>query len=243
MARQTFAEQVERARRIVSIAAADAELQARLAQVGYDDDALKQAQTLYNGVLNARTSTHAAHGEQLGATGGVAALREQVQAQVSALTQIARTVFAGNADALEALGLRLGERATPQTTPAPRADEFVVLADVPTEPPRPRQRSRSQAALLDRARTLYNGALANAAIMAELKRVGYTRERLEGERADVAAWEAQDIAQEGRKATAKATTAQQREALDALNNWLSRFRGIVRPALRDRPDLLDKLGV
>jgi hypothetical protein len=49
--------------------------------------------------------------------------------------------------------------------------------------------------------------------------------------------------QESRKADAKARTAAQAQALDALGDWLARLRGIVHPALCDRPDLLDKLGL
>lgn len=251
MGRQTYAEQLERARRIISVATTDTELQARLATIGYDDAALAQGQSLYAAATNARTTTHAAHGEQLGATSELLTLRKKVEDQVSALSQIARTVFAANADALETLGLRLGERATPQTTapqtpPAPPTDQpvdVVALGDASASLPLSRQRSRSQAAVLDRARTLYDGALADPTIMAELRRVGYDQERLETERANVAALEASDIAQEGHKASAKATTASQREALEGLNHWVARFRGIARPALRDRTDLLDKLGL
>lgn len=37
--------------------------------------------------------------------------------------------------------------------------------------------------------------------------------------------------------------ADQKAKLAELNEWVSRFKGIVVPALKDRPDLLAKLGL
>ena len=48
--------------------------------------------------------------------------------------------------------------------------------------------------------------------------------------------------QEIEKAGAKGSTAAQKAALTQLNEWVSRFKGIVVPALKDRPDLLAKMG-
>ena len=41
---------------------------------------------------------------------------------------------------------------------------------------------------------------------------------------------------------AKGAKAQQKAALQALNEWVHRFNGIVVPTLSDRPDLLSMLG-
>ncbi len=45
------------------------------------------------------------------------------------------------------------------------------------------------------------------------------------------------------KAEAKGSTAAQKAALTELKAWVSRFTGVVVPALKDRPDLLAKLGL
>lgn len=244
MPRQTIANQLEHARRILSVAASDEDAQAQLATAGYTAAAVAQGQALYDAAIAARTARHAARGDQRGATEDAEALRTQVQGQVSALTQIARAVFSGNRAALETLGLRTNERiATPSvSTPDPGVD-LLANATATVAPPRPRRRDYSQAAFLDRARTLYSAALADATLLAELERVGYGRQRLERERADIAALEAHDTAQERSKATAKARTAEQEAALDALNAWIARLSKIVRAALRTRPDVLDKLGL
>jgi len=41
----------------------------------------------------------------------------------------------------------------------------------------------------------------------------------------------------------KGGTAAQKATLTDLNAWVSRFTGIVVPALKDRPELLAKLGL
>lgn len=113
----------------------------------------------------------------------------------------------------------------------------------PEKPPKPRRPSRAQAEFLDRARGLYQGAIKDAALAVELATVGYPLTRLQAELADVSAVEAADVAQESEKAERKGGTAAQRAALTTLNEWVSRFTGIVVPALKDRPDLLAKMGL
>jgi hypothetical protein len=110
------------------------------------------------------------------------------------------------------------------------------------KPPTPRL-SEAQAAFFDRARILYTNAQNDPAIAAELATVGYPATRLAAEQADLQALEDADIKQEVEKAEAKGGTAAQKAALTELNAWVSRFTGIVVPALKDRPDLLAKLGL
>lgn len=237
MPKESIASQLERARRMLSVIESDAALRTRLATLGYNEAELATGQQLYETVLAARTASHSAHGDQLGATGSVDELRERVENQVSALTQMARTIFAGNDEVLETLGLRLGARATPE------AGATGETSDTTTTTVTRRQKTRTQAALLDRARTLYDAALQTPDLLAALTTVGYSKTRLESERAEVAALEQADATQEGAKADAKASTASQSSALEALNDWLARLRGVARAGLRDRPDFLDKLGV
>ena len=111
------------------------------------------------------------------------------------------------------------------------------------KPPRPRRPGRSQAAFLDRAKGLYQGAINDPALAAELATVGYPLTRLQAELADVSAVETADVTQEGEKAERKGGTSAQRTALKALDEWVSRFTGIVVPGPRDRPDLLAKMGL
>ena len=222
---RSIASQLERARLILAVASADPELAARLVPLGYDAAAIQAGQTLYEASGGQRAAVYAAHGDQLGATEAVETRRRRVEANTNTLAQIARTVFTGNVAALETLGMRRGRRAG-----APAA-------------PRTPRRNQSQAAFLDRARVLYDAALADPALVAELQQVGYPQSRLQSERAEVAALEAADVAQEQRKAEARAHAVAQQAALAQLNAWVTRFIGIVGPALRDRPDLLRQMGL
>ena len=226
MPRKTIAEQLDRARLILTAINENADLRARLAGLGYDAAALAVGQATYNAAVAARQGSHNAHGVQLGSTLSVETTRATVERQVSALSQTARTLFTGNPEALEKLGLRMGERATPEASGEGS----------------PRRPSDSLAALLDRARTLYNGALGDPVILAALEPVGYLQARLEDERTLVEGLELTDAAQESNKTSAQARTATQRETLERLNDWLTRLRGIAKPALRDRPDWLKQLG-
>jgi hypothetical protein len=233
MSTQKIADQLDRARLILAAAQSNPDLNRRLTQVSYDATALGEGQALYDACLGMRTTTYDARGEQLAATKTIERLREQTAAQYSALAQIARTAFGTNIEALTALGLRMAPPATP---PADAA------TDVPPERVA-RRSSRAQAATLDRMRLLYDGALGNPALQAVLTKLDYPPERLKRERADVTALEDADVAQEDQKAAARARTTEQRAALVALQEWLSRFSGIVTSALRDRPDLLRAMGL
>jgi len=73
--------------------------------------------------------------------------------------------------------------------------------------------------------------------------VGYPQTRLTAELADLQSLEEADTKQESEKAEAKGATAAQAVALTDLTAWVSRFSGIVVPALKDRPDLLAKMGL
>jgi hypothetical protein len=90
---------------------------------------------------------------------------------------------------------------------------------------------------------LYEGIIAQPALVTQLTPVGYPAVRLQKELADVTALESADVVQEREKGEAKGAKAQQKAALQALNEWVHRFNGIVIPALSDCPDLLSMLGL
>jgi hypothetical protein len=236
-AKNSIADQLERARLILDGAAEGGpDMTSRLTTVGYTAAALSAGRTLYENAGGARTTAYAERGHQMGATATVNALRQKVEGQCKTLEQIATTLFKDNPDATKTLGLGDGQKAQPRkpTTPDPDGG--------PTEPPTPRL-SEAQAAFFERGDILYTNAQKDAAIAAELATVGYPLTRLAAEEADLQALKDADIKQEGEKAEAKGSTAAQTAALTELNAWVRRFTGIVVPALKDRPDLLAKLGL
>jgi len=236
-AKNSIADQLERARLILDGAAEGGpEMTARLTAVGYDAAALSAWRTLYEASGGARTTAFAERGDQKGSTATVNALRQKVEGQYKTLAQIATTVFKDDPDATKTLGLGEGQKAQPRkpATPDPNGGS--------AKPSTPRL-SEAQAAFFDRARILYTNAQHDPGIASELAKVGYPATRLAAEQADLQALEDADIKQESDKAEAKGSTAAQKAALPDLNAWVSRFTGIVVPALKDRPDLLAKMGL
>ena len=240
-AKNSIADQLEKARLIFDGARdGGADLTARLTAVGYTTAALAAGRTLYENAGGARTTAFAERGDQKGATATVNALRQKVEGQYKTLAQIAATIFKDTPDATKTLGLGDGQLAQPRPKPIEPAVPGGPLPPVVVSTPR---LSQSQAAFFDRARILYTNAQNDPAIAAELATVGYPATRLTAEYADLESLETADIKQEADKAEAKAGTAAQKAALTELNAWVSRFTGIVVPALKDRPDLLSKLGL
>ena len=120
MARQTIAEQLEKARQILDGAAEGGpEIATRLTAVGYDTAAMSAGRTLYENAGGARTTAFAERGDQVGATATVNALREKVEGQYKTLEQIATTIFKDNPDVTKTLGLNDGQMAPPRQPPAP----------------------------------------------------------------------------------------------------------------------------
>ena len=87
-------------------------------------------------------------------------------------------------------------------------------------------------ALFDNARTL--PALAD---------YGYDSPKLQSERLKIAAYDAANQQQESAKGAAQQATREQDAALQALNAWTSQYLKIAKVALRDKSQLLEKLGV
>lgn len=237
MQKYSLAGRLERARLILNAATNNAEVAARLAQIGYDEPSIQVAQTLYTTCTTAQISTLIARGDKTGATAAVTELFRVVEARANTLTQIARVVFAHDPDAQAVLGLRTSRRVSAAPIAHAGDDGTVAVAK------RVRKVSQSRAAFLERARILYDGALADVHVQTELAKVGYSIARLQEERAGLTALENSDALQEQQKATAKAKTASQEAAFEQLDKWLIRFTGIVAPALKDRPDLLHAMGL
>ncbi len=210
------------------------ELHARLSQVGYDGAALNVLRQLWAKAGGARSTALGEHGDQYRATEALELLQKKVEAQISTAAQIARTAFVADIDARTTLGLELPNHSTSQ----PAAN-----GAVPSEPPQSAGRDQSLAGLLDRGRIFYGNALSHPEILAVLSSVGYNATRLQQELNEVTTLGTTDAVQEREKSEATASTASQKAALKDLKLWIQRFRGIVVPALKDKPDYLKALGL
>jgi hypothetical protein len=99
----------------------------------------------------------------------------------------------------------------------------------------------SIAGFLVSAQTLFeNAALPD--IQPRLARHGYNATKLSEEYAKIVAYDTANQAQKATIGEAQHATQLQNKAMTALNKWISQFRQIVKVALRDKPQLREKLG-
>jgi len=83
----------------------------------------------------------------------------------------------------------------------------------------------------------------NAAGAPSLADYGYDAARLAAERAKIAAFAAADQRQEAAKGAAQQAGREQVAALASLDAWRAQYLKIARVALREKPQLLEKIGV
>ena len=98
---------------------------------------------------------------------------------------------------------------------------------------------RTTAGFIAAATTLFD----NAQGIPELAEYGYDAERLAAERARITAYIDADNRQEAAKGAAQQATREQEQALRALNEWTVQYIKIARVALREKAQLLEKIGV
>ncbi len=98
---------------------------------------------------------------------------------------------------------------------------------------------QATAAFIAAATTLFD----NAEGIPELAAYGYDAAKLASERAKIAAYAEANNRQEAAKGAAQQSTREQDEALKALNEWLAQYVKIAKVALREKAQLLEKIGV
>lgn len=101
---------------------------------------------------------------------------------------------------------------------------------------------RSTAGFLTAAYALFENAN-NPEIQAQLAEYGYDNAKLQSERAIIEAFETANRSQEQAKGTAQQSTRDQDAALKELDLWYKQYIKIARVALRNKKELLEKLGI
>ena len=141
--------------------------------------------------------------------------------------------------------LRVGREATGAYQGLSRASKAAfkkfpeILATLGLVGPMP----RTHAAFITMGLALFDNALATPSVGAALVRYGYTTERLTAERAKILALIEERRVQGAAKGAAQQATAEQNAALAALEEEMSALRAMAKVALRDQPQLLEKLGI
>jgi hypothetical protein len=95
---------------------------------------------------------------------------------------------------------------------------------------------------LTMAAALFDNASHTTEIADTLKSYGYTTDKLAKERVKVVELSAAHQSQEAAKGAAQQATFEQNNAMEALDHWMGGFVRVARVALRDYPQLLEKLG-
>ena len=93
------------------------------------------------------------------------------------------------------------------------------------------------------ATTLFDNASHTAEIADILKSYGYNADKLSKERGKIVELSAANQAQEAAKGSAQQATFEQNKAMEALDYWMGCFVKVAKVALREQPQLLEKLGI
>ncbi len=103
-------------------------------------------------------------------------------------------------------------------------------------------RNESFAGFSGQAALFYDNAFKDSSVAAALDAIGITQELLEEEKALLKQAVAAKAGAEKEKSEAVEATRKRDEALDTYNFWYSGFKTVAKVALKNRPDLLKKLG-
>lgn len=173
----------------------------------------------------ARNAAHICHGNQLDATKQLNSLRAEIASSYAEHTRLAKIIFAEQLAALEILGLRVGQRATPALTSSGS------------------RRSKALASLLDTTRIFYTNLLSHPDLLAAMATVGCGEPQAIAALAKVEDLRKTSSAKEMAMAMAKGAVQRQKDARGELERWLRRFRGIAAIALRSQPEMLMAMGL
>ncbi len=104
-------------------------------------------------------------------------------------------------------------------------------------------RKKSLSGWLQQAEIFYDNLLGDDDLLVPLQSYGYTREKLEAEKALVAVVREANTIQEKEKGEAQEATEKRDAKLDEMDRWMGDFKQITLIALEDNPQWLDKLGL
>jgi len=102
---------------------------------------------------------------------------------------------------------------------------------------------RATADFIAAGNTLFKNASEDPVIKAKIASKGYTDAKLQSEKGKIAAYDDADTAQEAAKGASHDATSRQVAAMKKLNDWVAEYVRIAKVALKDKPNLLQKLGI
>ena len=201
------------------------DVSAAMAVYGYDATRWGEGQALVEAARNGAQTNAEAHAAQLGATDAFYALYDEVWDQSQDLARLCANLFEGNIETLSLLGLH---KRRDKTT---GASELAWPVD------------RGLAEFLSWASNLYQTAVSNSTVSAQLATFGYPATRLDEEAAELASLTQADNAQEIAKAESQHSIIARDNAVDALQAWSRQTEMVAKMALKDNRQLLELMGL
>lgn len=102
---------------------------------------------------------------------------------------------------------------------------------------------RTEAALISSGESLFENAATDTGIKAAMLKYGYDDAKLAEGKAKIVAFETANSAQKAAEGAAQDATEERDAALVKLNDWVAQFRKAAKVALKDKKQLLEKLGI
>ncbi len=102
---------------------------------------------------------------------------------------------------------------------------------------------RTEAGFIAAGKTLFDNASSDEKIKAAMANDGYDDAKLADEKAKILAYEAAVDAQAAANGASQDSTQEQTKAVKALADWVSGYMRVARVALKEKPQLLEKLGI
>lgn len=211
---RSIAARVHRAELAMTGLESDIEIISALEAFGYSPAKRAEGRAL---VIDAQTvvaNIQRVRADQLSATQEAKDTEKTARTAYADLAVLARAELAGDKATLAALGLTAGR--------------------VPT----------STAAFLMQADKLFTGALsAQPPLKDKLAGIGYTTAKLTAEQAKITALHTAEQAQQQAIGDAQNLTPEQQRILTELDKYQAKLRKVARIALRETPQLLEKMGI
>lgn len=105
------------------------------------------------------------------------------------------------------------------------------------------KRSQKLATWVRAARRFYNNSIDNKEIVEQLARFGVSNEKLQEGKQMVELVEKTNDDHDKARGAAQQSTEERNKALKKLGKWISAYTTVCRFALKDKPQLLEKLGI
>jgi hypothetical protein len=207
------AKQIERARLMIDGTLNNPDIQDAVAPYGYPATRIQEGKALLDTVQARRGAAESRRTVKKTKTGTAQSATNAAYQAMTPLVGVARAVLVSNPIARGALGLDLG--------PLPR----------------------SRAGLLDRGRRFLNALAADSPLADQLSGFGLTVAKRTALQATLTTLEQAQSEQAGAKGAAEDAAPAVQEALEALNAWVMQYRKLARIALKEHPQLLEKLGM